>query len=225
MSLLETAWKSKDRGHRTWCAMGLTDEGGSQWVRESYLEGWDIPVTGNVKKILIRSGCRSYQEEGTQEVKHVEHNPSKLSNFFLELGLQWTLLLQCCACAQLLSCVWLFANQWTELLSAWDFPGKSTGVGCCFLLQGIFLTQGLNPHLLCLLCWQADYLPLYPISILLFFIVTEPEFLLGPQSTQLNTITSTDFLNVRGDQVTQYWPIAWKLRLLDNTIWKFFFSW
>ena len=29
----------------------------------------------------------------------------------------------------------------------WDFPGKSTGVGCHFLLQRIFLTQGLNPGL------------------------------------------------------------------------------
>ena len=28
------------------------------------------------------------------------------------------------------------------------FPGKNTGVGCHFLLQGIFLTQGLNLHLL-----------------------------------------------------------------------------
>jgi len=27
--------------------------------------------------------------------------------------------------------------------------------GCHFLLQGIFLTQRLNPHLLCLLHWQA----------------------------------------------------------------------
>ena len=27
-------------------------------------------------------------------------------------------------------------------------PGKNTGVGCHFLLQGIFLTQGSNPHLL-----------------------------------------------------------------------------
>ena len=32
-----------------------------------------------------------------------------------------------------------------------DFLGKNTGVGCHFLLQGIFKTQGLNPHLLCLL--------------------------------------------------------------------------
>ena len=33
------------------------------------------------------------------------------------------------------------------LLCPWDFPGKSTGVGCQFLLQKIFLTQGLNPGL------------------------------------------------------------------------------
>ena len=29
----------------------------------------------------------------------------------------------------------------------WDSPGKNTGVGCRFLLQGIFPTQGLNPGL------------------------------------------------------------------------------
>ena len=28
-------------------------------------------------------------------------------------------------------------------------------MGCQFTLQGIFPTQGLNPHLLCLLHWQA----------------------------------------------------------------------
>ena len=33
----------------------------------------------------------------------------------------------------------------TRLLRLWDFPGKSTGVGCNFLLQDIFPTQGLNP--------------------------------------------------------------------------------
>ena len=36
------------------------------------------------------------------------------------------------------------------------------GVGCYFLLQGIFLTQGSNPHLLCLLHWQVVSLPLAP---------------------------------------------------------------
>ena len=41
-------------------------------------------------------------------------------------------------------------------------PGKNTRVGCHFLLQGIFLTQGLNPLLLCLLNWQVDSLPTVP---------------------------------------------------------------
>ena len=43
-----------------------------------------------------------------------------------------------------------------RLLCPWDFPGKNTGVGCHFLLQGIFSTQGLNPPLL---HWQAGSLP------------------------------------------------------------------
>ena len=37
--------------------------------------------------------------------------------------------------------------QTARLLCSWNFPGKSTGVGCYFLLQGIFPTQGLNPGL------------------------------------------------------------------------------
>ena len=31
--------------------------------------------------------------------------------------------------------------------SPWDSPDKNTGVGCHAILQGIFPTQGLNPHL------------------------------------------------------------------------------
>ena len=37
-------------------------------------------------------------------------------------------------------------------------------MGCHFLLQGIFLTQGSNPRLLCLLHWQVDDLPLSPLG-------------------------------------------------------------
>ena len=47
----------------------------------------------------------------------------------------------------------------TRLLCPWDFSGKDNGVGCHFLLQGVFLTQGLNlglPH-----CRQILY-PLDP---------------------------------------------------------------
>ena len=47
----------------------------------------------------------------------------------------------------------------TKLLYSWNFPGYDTGVGYHFLLQGIFLTQGLN---LRLLGWQAgSSLPSY----------------------------------------------------------------
>ena len=35
-----------------------------------------------------------------------------------------------------------------RLLRPWDFPGKSTGVDCHFLLQGIFPTQESNAGLL-----------------------------------------------------------------------------
>ena len=43
-----------------------------------------------------------------------------------------------------------------------DSPGKITGLGCHAFLQGIFLTQGLNSHLLCLLLWQEGSSPLAP---------------------------------------------------------------
>ena len=49
-------------------------------------------------------------------------------------------------------------EQQVKILCPWDFPGKKTGVGCHFLLQEIFPTQGLNPGLLH--CRQM----LYPLS-------------------------------------------------------------
>ena len=39
----------------------------------------------------------------------------------------------------------------TRLLHPWNFLGKSTGVGCHFLLQGTFPTQRLN-HVSCVSC-------------------------------------------------------------------------
>ena len=45
----------------------------------------------------------------------------------------------------------------TRLFCPWNFPNKNIGVGCHFLMQGIFPTQGQN---LCLLHWRAESLPL-----------------------------------------------------------------
>ena len=52
---------------------------------------------------------------------------------------------------KLLSHVRLFATHGLQpitFLWPWDFPGKNTGMGCHFLLQGIFPIQGLNLRLL-----------------------------------------------------------------------------
>ena len=69
-------------------------------------------------------------------------------------------------CAKSLqSCLTLCEAPWTvapRLLCPWDSPGRNTGVGCHFLLQGIFPTQRWNPHVLCILHWQAGSLPLAP---------------------------------------------------------------
>ena len=50
--------------------------------------------------------------------------------------------------------LWPHGLQPTRLLRPWDSPGKNTGVGCHFLLQGIFSTQGLN---LGLLHWRQTF--------------------------------------------------------------------
>ena len=67
-------------------------------------------------------------------------------------------------CVCVLSRARLFAAHglWPfRLLWPWDSPGKNTGVGGQALLQGIFPTRGSNSHLLRLLYWQADSLPLH----------------------------------------------------------------
>ena len=52
---------------------------------------------------------------------------------------------------------WTIAHQ---LPYPWDFPDKNTGVGCHAILQRIFLAQGSNPRVFCLL--QAGSIPLAP---------------------------------------------------------------
>ena len=44
--------------------------------------------------------------------------------------------------------LWSHGLQPARLLCPWGFPGKNAGVGCRFLLQGTFLTQGSNLYLL-----------------------------------------------------------------------------
>ena len=48
------------------------------------------------------------------------------------------------ACPAVSDSLWPHGLYPARLLCPWDSPGKNTGVGCHFLLQGILLTQGLN---------------------------------------------------------------------------------
>ena len=67
-----------------------------------------------------------------------------------------------CVCVCVCEVVSVMSNPvvtlWTvapRVLCPWDSAGKNTGVGCHFLPQGIFPTQGLNLRVLCLQHWQA----------------------------------------------------------------------
>ena len=88
-----------------------------------------------------------------------------LKNFFIGVWLLYNVVLvstidQCESAVHIGMCVFmlihvqLFATPWTvahQTHLSMRFRDNNTGVGCHFLLQGIFLTQGLNPCLLCLL--------------------------------------------------------------------------
>ena len=71
--------------------------------------------------------------------------------------------LNSCVCVRVQSCLTLCRHMdgslATGLLCAWNFLRRNTGVGCPFLLQGIFPIQGSNLHLLCFLHLQVDSLP------------------------------------------------------------------
>ena len=69
-----------------------------------------------------------------------------------------------CVCSVISDSLRPHRLQLTRLLCLQDFPGKSTGVGCHFHLQGIFPTQRSNPHLL--------HLPALSGGFFFFFLTT-----------------------------------------------------
>jgi len=79
---------------------------------------------------------------------------------------RWLVLRTVCCAKSLQLCLTLCdpmnCSLPTRLLCLWDSPGKSTGVGCHFLLQGIFPIQGLNLNILGFLHWQRGSLSLAP---------------------------------------------------------------
>ena len=100
------------------------------------------------------------------------------------------------------NCLWSFALWPTRLLCPWDSPGSNTGVGCHFLLQGIFPTQGWNLHLLCLL----------PCRWLLYLLS-----LWGSPQYQINSYKNVSSPSIRYFKYPHRLPGIWKSVYLHNS--------
>ena len=76
----------------------------------------------------------------------------KFTEFKTQEKLEINLFCGCCLVSKLCLTFFFYHQMYrlwpARLLCPWDFPGKNTGVGCHFLLQGVFLTQELNLHIL-----------------------------------------------------------------------------
>ena len=97
--------------------------------------------------------------------------------------------------------LWPHGLEPARLLCLWDFSGKDTGVGCHFLFQGIFLTQGLNPHLLLgrwvLYHWATWEVPTFMfrgnqnIDVACFFCVCDTTLLPWSRTKPTTSLRST----------------------------------
>ena len=100
-------------------------------------------------------------------------------------------------CSAVSDFLWSHGLQPTRFLCPWNFPGKNTGVGCIFPLQGIFLTQGSNRHLLCLLLWLADSLPprhLWSINIISNTYNNQEGTYCPPDIFQMEKVSHVDWM-------------------------------
>ena len=140
-----------------------------QW--EWYLENINHQNDSIFK--LAHCGIRSHSQNLSEKIS--PHSYVISSNFSLSyytrvltfwelIGL--TIYALYCVYAGLLShftYVWLFSTLWTVAhqapLSVGDSPGKNIKAGHHAFHQGVFRTQGLNPHFLSLLQWHPGSLP------------------------------------------------------------------
>ena len=129
-------------------ARRLAQEATSRWA-ESGSSNSERCLPGDQKE--VGSGCRTHTQTSLRPgVKQV-----CLSFITVHVYVCVYVCVHVCACTHSVTSNswWPHGLQPARLLSQWDSPGKNTGVGCHFLLQGIFSTQGLNPGLS---HWQTD---------------------------------------------------------------------
>ena len=112
------------------------------WFIHSFFNSFTIFNTGAHKIYKTSYPLRYHCKIGERDVQKTQHIQTSVS----------------CSFSVVSHSLQHHGLQSTRLLPLWDFPGKNTGMGCHFLLQGIFLTQGSNLSLLRLLHWQEGSL-------------------------------------------------------------------
>ena len=70
------------------------------------------------------------------------HQDINISSILVHTELPCSVCVRARACALLCLTLQTHGLKHSRLLCPWNFPGKNTGVGCHFLLQGIIPTQG-----------------------------------------------------------------------------------
>ena len=113
---------------------------------------WGFLYLGHILLIW----CNSHEDSNRVDQCVVLQNNQMVQvpfNYDMTEGRRVTIHVCVCVCVsaellQLCLTLWAYGLQPTRLLCPWDSPGNNTEVSCCALLQGIFLTQGSNPHLL-----------------------------------------------------------------------------
>ena len=111
---------------------------------------WDSPGKNTrvgchflLQGAFLTQGSNSGLLHSEQILYHVSHSHRTLEDVTKELGKEkWN-------CSVVSDSLQSYGLQPTRILHPWDFPGKSPGVGCHFILQGILPIQGLNlglPH-------------------------------------------------------------------------------
>ena len=141
------------------------------------------------------------------------------------ISIDWSM--HACQVASVMSdSLWPHGRLPARPLCPWDSPGKNTGVGCHAFLQGIFLTQGLNPYLWCLLTSSTTWEVLIGASTLLFHFCFYHDCLCLPILSRFLTFL---FGSITPQHVQRQW-ICCRLTpgsmaktiyclLLDNPLW------
>ena len=119
------------------------------------------------------------------------------------------------------SCLTL-ATPWTiqptRLFYSWDSPGKNTTVDCHFLLQGIFLTQVSNVHLLH--CRQILYQLSHPGKSYVFinYISIIYNTIINSYKTKLQKLTSWQIKDILQNDKSHYIPITMDIKLTTYVV-------